>query len=89
MWIGKNNKPGTNWFYIAPHDAPVDLVVGTYFLEKNPDAFMDSVVNTEPSLFAVQTSVTAQEQAQIEANRKQAQDEEAALERQRQERRKR
>jgi hypothetical protein len=40
-WVGKSDRPGSDWFYIAPEGAPshIQMVVGTQFMNDHPDAF--------------------------------------------------
>jgi hypothetical protein len=59
-WLGKNDKYGTNWFYIAPENAPMELqmLVGIQFLNDHPDAF-NSRGLLEPALLNVQTKIKA------------------------------
>ena len=42
-WFGKDDKPGIDWFYIAPETAPpeIQVVVGTQFTKDHPNAFKD------------------------------------------------
>lgn len=84
-WLGKKGKYGTDWFYIAPDNAPMELqmLVGTQFLNDNPDAF-DSRGLLEPALLTVQSKIKKDEQAQIQANQALANTQAAELERKKQ-----
>jgi hypothetical protein len=57
-WSGKNYKNNNSMFYIAPEDAPIDLLVGTEFLRDYPDAFANRP-RIEPALLNVQTKMKA------------------------------
>ncbi|KAH8591692.1 hypothetical protein B0O99DRAFT_268484 [Bisporella sp. PMI_857] len=57
-WIGKNCIKGSDWFYVAPTEAPIDLLVGTRFLRDHPDVFNDSVLPI-PALLNVQKRIKA------------------------------
>lgn len=77
-------------FYVAPEGAPIDLLVGKYFLDRNPGfKFMDSEPNPDGAFVNVQLKVDEQERAQIESNRATANAQSAALERERQQRQQR
>ena len=57
-WSGKIHKNQRTWFYIAPENAPIDLLVGTEFLRLYPDAFANRP-SIEPALLNVQTKMKA------------------------------
>ncbi|KAH6710952.1 hypothetical protein BKA61DRAFT_612750 [Leptodontidium sp. MPI-SDFR-AT-0119] len=59
-WIGQDGRNGSAWFYLAPEDAPrqLELLVGTHFMSKNPDAFgLEALPG--PTLLNVQTPMNA------------------------------
>jgi len=77
-------------FYVAPEGSPIDLLVGKYFLDRNPSfKFMDSEPNPDRAFVNVQMKVDERERAQIESNRATANAQSAALERERQQRQQR
>jgi hypothetical protein len=84
-WLGKYNRPATAWFYVAPKDAPIELLIGSYFIEDNPGIeFMDTMPKSDPALLNVQAKVKEKEKAEIEANGERASAQSAALARDRQ-----
>ncbi|CZR58573.1 uncharacterized protein PAC_08465 [Phialocephala subalpina] len=59
-WLGQNGNYGTDWFYIAPENAPIELqvLVGTQFLNGHQDTFQNRAL-LEPALLNVQTKLKA------------------------------
>ena len=89
-WYGKDYKCWTAMFYIAPENAPIELLVGEDFLEDHLGLeFMDSKPEPKPALLNVQTKISKKEQAEIDANRAAANSEAAGLDRERQKKRER
>jgi len=66
-WLGKNNKNGSDWFYIAPENAPIEVLVGTEFMRDHPGVF-ESRALLEPALLNVQVKMKKDEQSQIQTN---------------------
>jgi hypothetical protein len=57
-WLGNGGNNGSDWFYIAPEDAPIDVLVGTQFLRDHQDVFKNRAL-LEPALLNVQTKIKA------------------------------
>jgi hypothetical protein len=57
-FIGKGGKIHSESFYLAPPAAPIELLVGKQFLNRNPDAFWDGKPTASASLLNVQAKIT-------------------------------
>ncbi|KAM0819387.1 hypothetical protein AB5N19_05202 [Seiridium cardinale] len=84
-WLGKPGRVGSDWFYVAPEEAPIDLLVGRRFLKENQNAFPPEKLTPDSVLLNVESKKTDMEIAQIQANRAAAEAQAAALEKKRRE----
>ncbi|KAK6071203.1 hypothetical protein SCUP515_08017 [Seiridium cupressi] len=84
-WLGKPGRVGSDWFYVAPEEAPIDLLVGRRFLKENQSAFPPEKLTPDSVLLNVESKKTDMEKAQIQANRAAAEAQAAALEKKRRE----
>lgn len=57
-WVGTNGNTGSDWFYIAPEDAPIQLLVGTRFLRDHPNVFVSQAL-AKPAFLSVQKKLKA------------------------------
>ncbi|KAI1844383.1 hypothetical protein JX265_010186 [Neoarthrinium moseri] len=57
-WMGKPGRLGTDWFYLAPEEAPIQLLVGRRFLKENKGVFLNEKPEVDPVLLNVQTKKT-------------------------------
>lgn len=55
-WIGRETC-GTDRFYIAPPGAPIDMLVGTNFINQHPRVFMEEMPKSLDTLLTVQTKI--------------------------------
>lgn len=55
-WVGREAE-GTDRFYIAPPDAPIQMLVGRGFLYQHPGVFMDEQPSMNDALLTVQTKI--------------------------------
>ncbi|EPE26348.1 hypothetical protein GLAREA_02260 [Glarea lozoyensis ATCC 20868] len=78
-WMGSDNNHGRDWFYIAPDNAPIEVLVGTKFMDAHPHVFKDRA-QLEPGFLNVQSEIKAAEKSQIEDNEALAQQQAAELE---------
>ncbi|KAE8448983.1 hypothetical protein EG329_008571 [Mollisiaceae sp. DMI_Dod_QoI] len=64
-WVGKSGITGSNYFYLAPEGAPIDVLVGTEFLRDHPD-------KKENSQIEANEEIAGGKAAELENKRKQA-----------------
>ncbi|KUJ08803.1 uncharacterized protein LY89DRAFT_724806 [Mollisia scopiformis] len=69
-WLGNNGNSGSDWFYIAPEEAPLELeiLVGTQFMKDHPNVFPSRKL-LAPSMLTVQTKLRKEERAQVQADK--------------------
>lgn len=60
-WVGSSGNNGRDWFYVAPEQAPIEVLVGIEFMKDHPDAFKD-MAQLEPAFLNVQSQVKVSHQ---------------------------
>ncbi|ORY62309.1 uncharacterized protein BCR38DRAFT_517693 [Pseudomassariella vexata] len=83
--LGKPGMICTDWFYLSPEDAPIELLVGRRFMRENEKFFLNQKPQSDPVLLNVQSKKSEAEQAQIQENQKAADARTATLEKRRRE----